>query len=247
MRRHSVQGLDAARMRHLLGEGFTHDLPGRVTQRLDVDVWVLDLAGPGYSMLVDGQRVLVVKRTPNWFWQNFSVAHELGHFAAESLSDESLTEAGDHEQAANAFAAELLMPEAELRSFDWQQISLGVLAEQLWEWGSSTQALAVRLRSLRITPRAEIAAALNLKTGAFLRRHWDKPVGPDPITRRMERAAERRVPTKVVSRLEESVLQGLAPVESLAYALGVPASELEVELPPLVDPGRDAQLLEGLL
>ncbi len=247
MRRHAIQGLDAAQLRHLLGEGFTHDLPGRVTQRLDVDVWVLDLTGPAYSLLVEGQRVVVVKRTSNWFWQNFSVAHELGHLAAESLCDESLSEAGGHEAAANAFAAELLMPEAELRSFEWQQISLGVLAEHVWEWGISTQALAVRLRSLRLTPRAEIAEALNLKTGTFLRRHWDKPAGPDPITRRMERAAERRVPTEVVSRLEDSVLQGLAPVESLAYALGVPASELELELPTLADPERDAQLLEGLL
>lgn len=245
--RESIAGSDAHRVRHLLGDGFTHDLPGRVTQVLDVDVWVLDLTGDAYSLMIDGRRVVVAKRTPNWFRQNFSVAHELGHFAAHTLCDESLDAAGDHEAAANGFAAELLMPEAQLRSFDWHQLNLEVLAEQIWEWGISTHALAVRLRSLRITPNDEIAAALALKTQSMLRRHWDRPSGPDPITQRMEHAAERRVPTELTSRLEESVLGGIAPAESLAYALGVPVTELEVELPSLADPERDVDLLEGLV
>lgn len=246
MSRASVAGLGAAGVRRLLGDGFTHDLPGRITERLDVDVWVLDLTGDAYSIVADGRRVIVAKRTPNWFRQNFSIAHELGHLAADSLCDESLGDAGDHEAAANAFAAEFLMPEAELRSFDWQRLSLPVLAEHLWEWGISTQALSVRLRSLGLAPGVEISAALTLKTQTFLRRHWAKPPGPDPITLRMELAAERRVPTELTSLLEERVVQGLAPVESLAYALGVPASEVEVELPSLADPDLDLDLLEGL-
>ncbi|WP_454227169.1 hypothetical protein [Propioniciclava flava] len=83
------------------------------------------------------------------------------------------------------------MPEAELRSFDWQRLSLPVLAEHLWEWGISTQALSVRLRSLGPRTRCRgVAAALTLKTQTFLRRHWAKPPGPDPITLRMELAAE---------------------------------------------------------
>lgn len=246
MSRVSVAGLGAAAARRLLGDGFTHDLPGRITQSLDVDVWVLDLKGDAYSLVADGRRVIVAKRTSNWFRQNFSIAHELGHLAVDSLCDDSLGDAGDHEAAANAFAAELLMPEAELRSFDWQRFSLPVLAEHLWEWGISTQALSVRLRSLGLAPGVEIAAALTLKTQTFLRRHWAKPPGPDPITLRMELAAERRVPTELTSLLEERVVQGLAPVESLAYALGVPATELEVEVPSLADPNLDFDLLEGL-
>lgn len=246
MSRISVVGLDAAATRRLLGDGFPHDLPGRITERLDVDVWVVDLSGDAYSLMADGRRVIVAKRTPNWFRQNFSVVHELGHLAADSLCDEFLSDADVHEAAANAFAAEVLMPEAELQSFDWRRLSLSLLAEHVWEWGISTQALAVRLRSLGLTPGFEIAEALNLKTPTFLRRHWVRPPGPDPITVRMERAAERRVPTELTSLLEERVAQGLAPVESLAYALDVPANELEVELPSLPDPETDIDLLEGL-
>lgn len=104
----------------------------------------------------------------------------------------------------------------------------------------------MRLRSLGLTPGVETAAALTLNTQAFLRRHWVWSPGPDPITLRMELAAERRVPTELTSLLEERVAQGLAPVESLAYALGVPASEVEVELPSLADPDLDRDLLEGL-
>ena len=148
MSRESIAGLNAIRVRRLLGDGFSHDLPGRITDRLDVDVWVLDLAGDAYSLLVDDRRVIVVKRTPNWFRQNFSVAHELGHLADDSLCDEDLSEAqSKHELDANAFAAELLMPEAELRSFDWKQLRLWVLAERIWEWGVSTKALEIRLKS----------------------------------------------------------------------------------------------------
>lgn len=247
MTRRSISGLDATSARHILGGRFAHDLPGRITRRLDVDVWVLDITGDAYSLLVEGRRVIVVKRTPNWFRQNFSVAHELGHLAAESLCDESLDPTSAHEAAANRFAAELLLPQAELQSFDWHQFSLSVLAEHIWEWGISTQALAARLRSLRITPGKQIATALTLTTQTFLRRYWDMPSGPELITLRMERAAERRVPTELTSRLEESVRRGLAPVESLAYALGVPVTELEVELPRLADPETDVGLLEGLL
>ncbi|WP_454227233.1 ImmA/IrrE family metallo-endopeptidase [Propioniciclava flava] len=90
MSRASVAGLGAAGVRRLLGDGFTHDFPGRITERLDVDVWVLDLTGDAYSIVADGRRVIVAKRTPNWFRQNFSIAHELGHLAADSLCDESL-------------------------------------------------------------------------------------------------------------------------------------------------------------
>ena len=74
MSRASVAGLGAAGVRRLLGDGFTHDLPGRITGRLDVDVWVLDLTGDAYSIVADGRRVIVAKRTPNWFRQNFSIA-----------------------------------------------------------------------------------------------------------------------------------------------------------------------------
>lgn len=246
MSRSSVEGLGVAEARTLLGDGFSHDMPGRLTERVGVDIWVLDLTGDAYSLVIDGQGVIVVKRTPYWFRQNFSLAHELGHLVAGSLGDTALNDSTGHEAAANAFGAELLMPAAEVRAFDWSRISLPILADQLWAWGVSTQALSVRLQSLRLTTSAEIASALSDRTIDFLRRHWVRPAGPDPITVRMEAAAERRVPTELTSRLEERVTQGLAPVESLAFALGVLPGELDIAQPLTADPVLDLDLLEGL-
>jgi Zn-dependent peptidase ImmA (M78 family) len=234
-------------VRVLLGEDFSHDLPERVTEKLDVDVLVLDLTGDGYTVVVDGHSAVVVKRTTSWFRQNFSIAHELAHLAAGSLCDVALSGSDATEESANAFAAELLLPEAQLRSLDWAQIELPVLAERLWHWGVSTQALAVRLKSLHLVSHAGVTEALANKTQTVLRRHWPMPPGPDLITRRMDRAAERRLPLELVSRVEIAVLDGRAPAASLAFAMDVPEADLDLDLPPLADPDGDLSLLEGLI
>ena len=230
----------------MLGEDFSLDLVARVSERLDVDVLVVDLQGDGYTGAVEARSVILVKRTTSWFRQNFSIAHELGHLTSGSLCDGQLSKADASEGAANHFAAELLMPEAELRSIDWDNIALPILADRLWRWGVSTHALDVRLRSLRLNPRSEVVDALGTTTQAFLRGHWRMPPGPDLISQRMERAAERRFPTDLISRLEVAVLEGRAPTGSLAFALGVAEEDLELDLPDIADPAQDTKLLEGL-
>lgn len=234
-------------MRQVLGEGFSHRMPDRVEDRLDIDVIVTDIEGDGYSLQVAGRKIIIVKRTANWFRQNFSIAHELGHFSSDSLCDKTLGESDPAEAAANAFAAELLMPAAQLASINWTNVELPILAEQLWHWGVSTKAVAVRLESLKHCPSQGVSDALTANTAAFLRKHWFAPLGPDQITMRRERSSQRRFPTELINRLDEIVVLGTAPKESLAYALGIKVDELEVEPPLLADPEVDAQLLDGLL
>lgn len=246
MNRAAVAGLGPSDLRAHLGDDLSHALPERVTERLAVDVLVVDLAGDGYTLVVGERSVIVVKRTPSWFRQNFSIAHELGHLAVASLCNGQLHSEDPAETAANQFAAELLMPESQVRSLDWAHIALPVLAERLWHWGVSTQALEVRLKALKITPSQEVTDAMACKTQGFLRRYWSMPQGPDPITQRMERAAERRLPTELISKLESAVVEGRAPARSLAFALGVTEDDLEIDLTPVADPAEDVRLLDGL-
>lgn len=241
-----LHGLGPAALRSRLGDDFATDLADLVPGRLDIDVVVLNLVGAGYLLVVGRRPVIVAKLTPNWFFQNFSIAHELGHLAYDSLCGQPL--GGDAaERAANQFAAELLMPESQIRSIDWDDIDLPTVADRVWHWGVSAQALRTRLNALGATTRGDILNALSGKTQALLRRHWQMPPGADPITGRMMRASERRFPNSLISRLETAVTMGNAPTASLAFALGVDENDLETDVPEgssLVD---DALLLEGLI
>ena len=127
MGRQEVAGRSPAELRRALGAGFAHDFAARITERLDVDVLVMDLVGDAYCLESAGQKVVVVKRTTSWFRQNFSLAHELGHIASDSLAHAGRAH-DDTEAQANAFAAELLMPESDLRAINWQEVGLARLA-----------------------------------------------------------------------------------------------------------------------
>ncbi|MCL2736896.1 MAG: ImmA/IrrE family metallo-endopeptidase [Propionibacteriaceae bacterium] len=234
-------------MRSYLGNDLSGDLADRCNERLNVDVVVVDLAGDGYTLQVGGHFVIVVSKTGSWFRQNFSIAHELAHVAQGTMSDQIVNAEDPSETAANAFAAELLMPESQIRSLNWVDIELPVLAQHVWQWGVSTKSLAVRLQSLHMTPASGVMAALQATTQAFLRAYWAMPPGPDLITRRMERSAQRRFPTSLMSDLEAAVVAGRAPLASLAFTLGVDENQLEIEPSSLADPARDISFLDGLV
>jgi Zn-dependent peptidase ImmA (M78 family) len=220
------------------------DLISLVPECLDVDVISIDLKGHGYLLTIGDHAVIVVPRIAEWFRQNFAVAHELGHLAkATSCDGIDLTDTNG-ETEANRFAASLLMPKEELRALDWNSITLPLLAERIWYWGVSTKSLAIRLEALNICPSAEIVSALKQSTFAFLRKYLDTPDVSYSIASRQERAARRRFPLELVSLLEQEVTDGRAPIESLAFALGVDAQELDVPAPNLLEPEDDEWLLE---
>ncbi|AXE37573.1 hypothetical protein JS278_00376 [Acidipropionibacterium virtanenii] len=247
--RHDIKGLSASDVRLLLDRScgdLPDDLAEQVPQHLQVDVITVDLAGEGYLMTIGQHAVVVSARTESWFRQNFTIAHELGHVAQDSLCTGHTNASNGDEAGANRFAADLLMPEDEIRSIDWSAITLSVLAKQIWEWGVSTEALATRLRSLGISARAEVTEALSQSTRGLLRRHMEMPPGPDFITIRSMRATQRQFPAELVSRLETAVESGLAPLESLAFAQGIDVEKLETQGPITEDPDEDLSLLEGL-
>lgn len=231
MKKCNIRGLNPAELREVLGADFSQEMPTRINRFLNVDVLVLDLVGDAYCIESAGQQIIVVKRTTSWFRQNFSLAHELAHLAIGSLHYPDEQVEGAEEQAANAFAAELLMPAERMREFDWMKAGqLEAVAQLLWDLGVSVTALQVRLETLEIQVCAEIAQALKQNTVALLREHGNfSNFEQDAITLRRERALERRVPVELSSSLEMAVLAGKAPVESLAFALGTSPADLEME------------------
>ena len=228
MKRQLYQDKKPAQIRAILGENPADHLVDKIETVFDVDVVVVPLAGDGYVMSWPSRDVIVTACSPSWFRQIFTIAHEVGHLANETYCDGILSAHENDEAAANHFAADLLMPEEQIRSIDWQNLDLGVLADFIWKWGVSTEALSSRLSSLKIVPAPPIAQILAGKTQALLRKHWSMPPGPDLITQRMENSSTRRFPTALISALETAVREGRAPKASLAYALGVEENRLDV-------------------
>jgi Zn-dependent peptidase ImmA (M78 family) len=133
----------------------------------DVSGMMVTSEGGVASILVNGLHASVR--------QNFSTAHELGHYflhratspvfvdsknGAQVFFRDGKAAAGTHYQEieANAFAAELLMPEREVRKvfpekisameLDYYEEKIGELAK---DWQVSKSALTIRLNRLGIT------------------------------------------------------------------------------------------------
>ncbi|MDO5747716.1 MAG: XRE family transcriptional regulator [Actinomycetaceae bacterium] len=235
-------------LRGLLPLDFATDMVRSVNSLPRIDVLVLDIVGPSYTLRVAGRYVIIVKRTARWFRQNFSIAHELGHIAADDFDDGEHCSKNGQERAANAFAAELLMPKRLLGAEDWQNMSEGELANLVWQYRVSTQALKVRLNSLKIATSSKVQASLELATFALLRKYLKKNGGSDPfsVASRYGSASERFIPTSLLEAVEAAVMKGDAPKESLAYLLDT--SPDEIELFAMAEPDVEVELdiLKGL-
>lgn len=218
---------------------YIRDLAEAVEVAFGIDVVRIPEADRSYSMTVAERRIIAVKPHVNWFYQNWSIAHELGHFATGQM--EPLTgQAGATpaaERAANAFAAELLLPEDEMRGLDWGTMSTAELADLLWGRGVSTEAVRRRLASLQILPSGDIRELLQLTTQAVLRRHRQADATPwfDPVTDRMERANTRRFPASLLAAHSQAVIAGHLRPDYLAWMLNADPRDLEGELAPTAD------------
>ena len=212
-----------AQVRELLGEGFSQEFANRVEEHLGVDVIVLPLGKAGYSLHLGDRHVIVVGATDRWFRSNFTIAHELGHiFSPPALRDGSRRD----ENAANAFAAELLMPEVMVRSMSWTDPNPHLIAEHVWKMGISTQALRARLDYLRPPVSDAVRSILEMPTSRLIRDSLLSSVASsDDVTERMARSARRRFPQHLLTDLRKAVESGRAPHASLAWALGVPGEE----------------------
>lgn len=220
--------------RRVLGEGFARQFIQRLAA-LEIDTVRLNRLSTAYSLHVEDRDVIVIPETGNWFKENFDLAHELGHLVLghEGVMSTQGREVSREETAANAFAADLLLPEHELRGIDWASVRPADLAGMIWRWGISTTTLALRLEHLHITPQSETAALLTMTTQGLLRRHWVPDEPGDPITDRMTLASTRTFPTWLKEAHLDGIASGALLKGTLACMLGVDPDVLEVEEPPI--------------
>ena len=156
------------------------------------------------------------------------MAHEYCHLARGHHEDGIADEA-----EANAFAAELLLPADVMLGIDWNAITAADLASFIWERGVSTDALARRLQALGLARSSTVDSLLAKRTQGLLRHHWIQPEDEpgDAITLRMDAAAARRFPLIVQDAHLTLIAEGRVGKSSLAWMLGVPPEDLDVEVP----------------
>lgn len=231
--------------REILGDRFVTDFADRIEERLGVDVVRLPGLSTDYSLTIANQRFILLATQANWFRANWSLAHELAHHCLGHLEADASHANAAAELAANAFAAELLLPNESFRAVDWSNMTPAALAEFVWESGVSTAAIRNRLRTLGPSVPDEITGWLQQSTQRFLNLHpiqrtSSRAVGDahehfvtifDPIGDRMQRAAERRIPARLMKGLRDGVEAGRLRTGTLAWLLGVAPATLELDAP----------------
>lgn len=241
-------GRAAQEARTSLGSDFVTDFMARL-EKWGIDVVRVEHLSTAYSMTVCGRPVIALRSSGNWFNENWSMAHELGHLALDHVGvmpNHLQTDAC--ESQANAFAAELLMPAEDFRAQDWLHMTREELASLLWEWGVSTTAVKNRLSGLQIQVPTGIAEVLEFTTQKALRYYWSgaKQAFRDPITERMSLAAQRHFPNWLKDAHLKGIATGKLSKHTLAWMLEVDAEELEVE-EPRPQALRDPRELSALL
>ena len=216
----------AAQMHDILGKEFARPFIQRIETHLGIDVIRMAELGTAYSFTSTGRRVIAIPATGNWFRENWSLAHELGHLSGNQSETE-----------ANAFAAELLLPREAMKQIDWQAISIDRLADFVWRSGVSTDALLRRLSAVGASTPAHVTAALSQTTQRLLRRDWHEGSKTlDLITQRTEQASTRRFPLALQEAHQDAIAAGRIGPAYLAWMLGVDAETLELDAPPVADP-----------
>lgn len=234
---------DAGAVRSALGDSFVRKFAERLAEVYRIDVIRVGGLRNACSAAIAGRVVIILNETGNWFHQNWSLAHELGHVALGHANSPAPSTRGDndeHESAANAFAAELLLPQAAIQAVDWTSLSGSEIAADLWDWGVSSDALRRRLAALHCPTSAAVDEALGWTTQKVLRRFngWNHD-GTDQITERMDAAASRRFPIELQAAHVELVSQGRVPKATLAWMLDVDEAEIEIDEPDTPDADID--------
>jgi Zn-dependent peptidase ImmA (M78 family)/DNA-binding XRE family transcriptional regulator len=193
----------------------TLETRGIVLTRLPgVDAATID----AFSAALHGRPVIVLSHKGNPMRQRFSVAHELGHLL---LHPDPAPGSGVHEREASTFAAELLMPAAEIRDRLPAPVDVAALKETADGYGVSVAALAYRGKDLGVYSESTLRRVL--ATLARLGWRTDEPAGsrypgerPELLTRAAELAARHGLPLPLLAdRLH-------LPLPRLRELLGMP-------------------------
>jgi transcriptional regulator with XRE-family HTH domain len=230
----------AAAVRETLGPDFVRHFADRLEEHLGIGVVRVAELSTAYSFTVGGRPVIALPATANWFRENWDLAHELGHLV-EDHHDDGISEgqAAWHESAANAFAAELLLPAETLKAVNWESTGDEELASHVWDWGISIDALCRRLCALFGVAPACVALWSAGPTQRLLRRHLSIESELDEITGRMDEAAQRRFPLSLQEAHLERVASGEIGRATLAWMLGIDAAALEVDSPEIPEVSPD--------
>ncbi len=227
-------------MRAALGPGFVRHFAKRLEEQLDIGVVRVPELSTAYSMTVGGRPVIAIPATNSWFRQNWDLAHELGHCVLSHSGDEvSEPEADRREAAANRFAAELLLPAEVIKGIGWDSIDDDDLACHVWNLGVSIDALCRRLKVVTGSVPAVAAGWSRQPTQRLLRHHLPRSPERDEITIRMDQASQRRFPLALQDAHLERIASGAIGKATLAWMLGIDASELEVDSPEVLDVSDD--------
>lgn len=237
---------DLESARRMLRPDFVRPFVGRLDE-IGVDVVRVNDLSTAYSFLIEERAVIAIPGTGNWFYENWSLGHELGHLV---LGHHGVVKGApgyeQRESEANAFAAELLLPGSFMRSVSWTGLGLPALAELVWELGVSTDALRRRANALRLELSEQVEEALASSTQKLLRHHWTGARYGDPITQRMTEAGERRFPSWLKAAHLERIAAGAVGKGTLAWMLEVGVETLEVDEPAAPEELDDAALDELL-
>jgi Zn-dependent peptidase ImmA (M78 family) len=233
-------------VRDVLGPDFVRPFADLLEQRLGIGVVRVAELSTAYSLTIGGRPVIAVPATGNWFRENWDISHELGHLIrGDHENGISPAEADRREAAANAFAAELLLPASTLGKIDWASVTDEQLADLVWQLGVSMKALCQRLFVLLGCTPERVVHWAAFPTQRLLRYCLATPSELDQITIRMDAASQRRFPLALQEAHLERAASGAVGTATLAWMLGIDPSALEVDTPAV--PGVDVEDLASAL
>ena len=231
--RWALQGIDLAkRLRHSFHSPVEQaaNLATLIETDLGVDVAIQPLGRlDGLAATTSSARLILAATSVAPTRQRFTLAHELGHLAASDdqqlhTAENVYARGGEGEMRANAFAAELLMPEAALadrvhRGSRWFE-------ELTWELRVSPTVLAHRLGNLKLIDEAERDRLLTVDMDhvvATLDRQQD-------YAARVAEASQPRIPTLLLRDLLAAHRQGHTTLLPVAALMGMSADDLRAQL-----------------
>lgn len=227
-------------VREALGPDFVRPFARVLERKLGIGIVRVAELSTAYALTIGGRAVIALPATGNWFRENWDISHELAHlFRGDHEDGVSSAEADRREAAANAFAAELLLPASVLKAVDWDAVTDGQLADLVWNLGVSTEALCRRLRAVFGHAPERVAYWADFATQRLLRYHLPRDAENDKITLRMDEACQRRFPVALQEAHLERVASGTIGTATLAWMLGIDASALEVDTPAIPEVSTD--------
>ncbi len=223
-----------------IGDGYIEELASFCENRLGVDVAVESLPPglDGLSVSRGNYRLALVSSAIPATRQRYTLAHEIGHLAADDtqdvMIDEDLFGDAEQEKRANVFASSFLMPESSLRrAMGTAGLVEASIGDMLANYKVSLDALAWQLFSVRLVDKAgrERVRQLSSRKLSLLAGHAAE------YQRQLQDHGQRRLPSGLLRRAIEAYNKGGIGVRVLARLAEIPPEMLleQLSAPPVSD------------